>query len=253
MLRSVVVIPARLASTRLPRKLLLRDTGRTVLEHTWANARRASRPQDVWIAADDEEIVREARAFGAQVALTSPTHQSGTDRIAELANLLSQYDVFVNVQGDEPDLPPEAIDQVVELLERHPLAGMATMAIPIRSRERLENPACVKVVMDQRGRALYFSRSPIPHPREWRDDLLTADPPLFWQHVGLYAYRREFLMQLVAHQPTRLEQTEKLEQLRVLDHGGTILVGQADFETRGIDTPEDYQAFVASRTHRRAA
>ncbi len=253
MLRSVVVIPARLDSTRLPHKLLLRETGRTVLEHTWANACRAQRPEAVWIAADDDRLLAEAERFGGRCALTRRDHPSGTDRIAEVANLLSGFDVFVNVQGDEPDLPPEAIDQLVELLEHHPLAGMATLAVPIRSPERLHDPACVKVVADQEGRAMYFSRSPIPHPREWSDNLLTAQPPLFWQHVGLYAYRREFLLQLVTHAPSRLEQTEKLEQLRVLEHGGTILVGRADFATRGIDTRDDYEAFVERHRRRYAA
>jgi 3-deoxy-manno-octulosonate cytidylyltransferase (CMP-KDO synthetase) len=152
--------------------------------------------------------------------------------------------VIVNVQGDEPELAGESIDLVIELLEKNPAAVMATLATPIRCRRQLEDTSCVKVVFDRSGRALYFSRSPIPHAREWDDSLLAADPPRFHQHVGLYAYRREFLLCLAQMPPSPLETIEKLEQLRVLDAGHSILVGVVDEPTFGIDTPEDYRAFV---------
>ncbi len=241
---SLIVIPARLASTRLPRKLLLRETGKTLLQHTYEAACRAKRPAGVYIATDHEEIRAEVASFGGQAIMTSPTLTSGTDRVAEAAAHLPPADILVNVQGDEPELAGASIDLVIRLLEEDTTVAMSTLATPIRRRIQLEDPACVKVVFDRRGHALYFSRSVIPHPREWHDSLLQASPPLFYQHVGLYAYRRDFLLQLAKLPPVPLEQTEKLEQLRVLYNGHAIRVGVVDEPTVGIDTPEDYRAFV---------
>lgn len=242
---SVIIIPARLESTRLPRKLLLRETGKSVLQHTYESACQAKRPREVWVAADDDQIVEDVRGFGGRVELTSPTAASGTDRVAELAARLPAVDVVVNVQGDEPEISGEAIDLAVELLERDPQAVMSTLATPIRSREKLHDPACVKVVCDAQQRALYFSRSPIPHAREWDDRLLDADPPHFLQHIGLYAYRRDFLLSLAKLPPCSLEQLERLEQLRVLMAGHAIQVGVIEEPSIGVDTLADYQAFVA--------
>lgn len=243
-LTSHVIIPARLASTRLPRKLLLRETGKSVLQHTYEGACRAARPHGVLIAVDHAELADEAERFGAPYLMTDPEAASGTDRVAEAARKLQAVDLVVNVQGDEPEIAGSSIDLVIELLEQNPSAVMATLATPIRKREALHDPACVKVVCDQHARALYFSRSPIPHAREWHDRLLEAEPPLFLQHIGLYAYRRDFLMKLAQLPPSRLEQVERLEQLRVLEAGETILVGRIDDPTVGVDTPADYQAFV---------
>lgn len=243
--KSYVIIPARLASTRLARKLLLRETGKTVLQHTYEAASKARRPGGILIAADAEETLREAADFGARAVMTSIHCASGTDRVAEASrHLPDDVEILVNVQGDEPEIAPEAIDLVVEILERQPELSMATVCVPIRSRENLNDPACVKVVFDRAGKARYFSRSPIPHAREWSDDLLTADPPHFYQHLGLYAYRRPFVLQLAQMPPARIEQVEKLEQLRVLDAGYEIGVGVVDKAPRGIDTPADYAAFV---------
>jgi 3-deoxy-manno-octulosonate cytidylyltransferase (CMP-KDO synthetase) len=244
---SCVVIPARLASSRLPRKLLLAETGKTLLQHTYEAAQRAQRPSGLCVAADHEEIAVAVRAFGGEVRMTSPQCPSGTDRVAEVARHLTDADIIVNVQGDEPELSGAAIDHVIELLEANPDTVMSTLATPIRNRAQLEDPACVKVVFDNGGRALYFSRSPIPRAREWDDALLTAERPHFYQHVGLYAYRREFLLRLAALPRTALEKLESLEQLRVLENGHSIVVGVVDEPTVGIDTPEDYRAFV-SRT-----
>jgi 3-deoxy-manno-octulosonate cytidylyltransferase (CMP-KDO synthetase) len=241
---SHIIIPARLASTRLPRKLLLSETGKPLIQHTYEAAQRASRPGGICVAADREEIFAAVRAFGGRVEMTSPAAASGTDRVAELARRMPQVDIIVNVQGDEPEIAGRSIDLAIELLERHPDAVMSTLATPIRSRRQLEDPACVKVVFDHSGRALYFSRSPIPHARQWSDKLLAAEPPHFFQHVGLYAYRREFLLLLAEMPPSELEEIEKLEQLRVLQAGYAILVGVVDEATFGIDTPEDYRAFV---------
>ncbi len=243
--RSQIVIPARLASTRLPRKLLLNETGQTLIEHTYRAAQQARRPEAVCVAADHPEIAAAVRAFGGQVMMTSPDCPSGTDRVAEIARQLPDTDVVVNVQGDEPELSGAAIDLVVDLLERNPTAVMATLATPIRDRARLADPSCVKVVFDSSGKALYFSRSAIPHAREWRDELLTSEPASFHQHIGIYAYRKEFLLQLSALPRTPLEKLENLEQLRVLEHGHSLMVGVIDEPTVGIDTPEDYREFVA--------
>jgi 3-deoxy-manno-octulosonate cytidylyltransferase (CMP-KDO synthetase) len=158
---------------------------------------------------------------------------------------MPDIDIFVNVQGDEPEISGAAIDLAIDMLQQHPTAVMATLATPIRSRRQLEDPACVKVVCTASGAALYFSRSPIPHARQWDDSLLAADPPYFLQHVGLYAYRRSFLLTIAALPPSPLEQIEKLEQLRVLAAGHTILVSVIAEPTIGIDTPEDYRAFVS--------
>lgn len=249
---SFIVIPARLASTRLPRKLLLRDTGKTLIQHTYEAASRAARPSGVCVATDHAEIFDAVGAFGGKAEMTSPTAASGTDRVAEVARRLTDVDIIVNVQGDEPELSGDSIDLVIGLLEANPAAVMSTLATPIRSRRQLEDPACVKVVFDRQGRAMYFSRSPIPHARTWDDALLEADPPHFYQHVGLYAYRRDFLLRVAQMPPSPIEELEKLEQLRVLDAGHAILVGVVDEPTFGIDTPDDYRAFV-EKQHRVSA
>jgi 3-deoxy-manno-octulosonate cytidylyltransferase (CMP-KDO synthetase) len=239
-----VVIPARLASTRLQRKLLLRATGKSLIQHTYEAAARAKRPSGVCVATDHRDIFDDVRAFGGQARMTAPEAPSGTDRIAEVARNMPEVDIVVNLQGDEPELSGDAIDLTVGLLEQDPEAVMSTLATPILSRQQLEDPACVKVAFDTSGRALYFSRSPIPHARVWDDALLQADPPCFYQHVGLYAYRREFLLGLSEMPPSRLERLERLEQLRVLEAGYSILVGVVEEPTFGIDTPEDYRRFV---------
>ncbi|REK10939.1 MAG: 3-deoxy-manno-octulosonate cytidylyltransferase [Planctomycetota bacterium] len=242
---SYVVIPARLASTRLPRKLLLAETGKPLLQHTYEAAARAARPAGLVVAADSDEIATTVRAFGGDVRMTSADCASGTDRVAEVARELPEADILVNVQGDEPELPGASIDLAIELLEANPEMEMSTLATPIRDRAMLEDPSCVKVVFDGGGRALYFSRSPIPHAREWRDELLSAEPPCFYLHIGLYAYRRDFLLRLAELPRTPLEKLENLEQLRVLENGHSIAVGVVHDRTVGIDTPEDYRAFVS--------
>jgi 3-deoxy-manno-octulosonate cytidylyltransferase (CMP-KDO synthetase) len=243
-MKSQIIIPARLASTRLPRKLLLAETGKPLIQHTYEAASRSKRAAGVCVATDHAEIFDVVRRFGGQVEMTDPNAPSGTDRVAEVARKMPDVDIVVNVQGDEPEIAGTSIDLAIGLLASHPEAVMSTLATPIRRRGQLEDLSCVKVVFDAAGRALYFSRSVIPHPRQWDDALLTSNPPTFFQHVGLYAYRRDFLLQLASLPPCRLEQVEKLEQLRVLDAGHSILVGVVDEPTFGIDTPEDYRAFV---------
>lgn len=195
------------------------------------------------MAADDDEIAKEVRSFGGEVIMTRPDHICGTDRVAEVAQSLDA-EIIINVQGDEPEISFEAIDLAISMLEENPHAPMATLATPIRSSELLEDPSCVKVVVSNHGQAMYFSRSVIPHPREWNESLLAADPPNFFQHVGLYGYRREFLLEIPGLPVSQLEKIESLEQLRVLFNGNTILVGMIDHPIAGIDTPEDYASFV---------
>ncbi len=251
-LPSVVVIPARYASTRLPRKMLLRETGKSLVQHTFEAASRARRPAGVVIATDHAEIAREVESFGGQCILTSAACQSGTDRVAEVAHQRPDAEIFVNVQGDEPEISPAAIDRLIEMMEANPTAGMATLATPIRTPEQLANPACVKVVFTAAGRALYFSRSPIPfvrdQPTERAGSTPTPDfntPPIHFQHLGLYAYRRAALLNFAALPPSPLEQCERLEQLRYLESGGEILIDVVQHAATGIDTPADYAAFVA--------
>jgi 3-deoxy-manno-octulosonate cytidylyltransferase (CMP-KDO synthetase) len=241
---SRIIIPARMASTRLPRKMLLRETGKALVQHTYEAAQRSARASGVCVATDDREIFEEVRSFGGRAEMTAADAPSGTDRVAEVARAMTDADIIVNVQGDEPEIAGASIDLAIDLLEQNPQAVMSTLATPIRSRRQLEDPACVKVVFDAAGRAMYFSRSPIPHPRQWDEALLRSTPPTFYQHVGLYAYRRDFLLRLASLPPAALERVEKLEQLRVLDAGYTILVGVVDEPTFGIDTADDYRAFV---------
>lgn len=247
---SQIVIPARLASTRLPEKLLLRETGKSVLQHTFESASLASRPSGITIAVDGVKLKNAVESFGGCAVLTDSDLQSGTDRVARVARQMPDIDIFVNVQGDEPEIPADAIDLVIDLLETNPTAHVATLAAPIRDRHRLEDPACVKVVRSQSNKALYFSRSPIPHARSWDETLLSLDPPSFLQHIGIYAYRRDFLLELSELLPSPLEQLEKLEQLRFLQAGCEMMVGTIDHAPKGIDTAADYRAFVARQCNR---
>jgi 3-deoxy-manno-octulosonate cytidylyltransferase (CMP-KDO synthetase) len=243
--KSVVIIPARYASTRLPRKLLLDVKGKPLIQYTYEAALKAILPDSVTVACDHQDIFDAVEKFGGTVVMTDPNAQNGTERVAEVAAKMDEVDIVVNVQGDEPEIVGESIDLVIRMLIDHPNAVMATLATPIRNQQQLENPACVKVVFDQTGHALYFSRSVIPYPRNGlTTELFQLQPPLFYQHIGLYAYRRDFLLSLSRLPPSDLEKTESLEQLRVLHHGFGIMVGVVNESTFGIDTPEDYKRFV---------
>ncbi len=240
-----IVIPARLASTRLPEKLLLCETGKTVLEHTFLACKTALRPNGITVAVDHKRLFNVVHRFGGRAQMTDVNAQSGTDRVAEVARSRPDVDLFINVQGDEPEIAGDSIDAVMQLLESDHEAQVATLATPIRTRSDLEDPACVKVVRAFDGSALYFSRSVIPHPRSWDNDLLGKSPAVFLQHLGIYAYRRDFLMGLHELGSSDLEQTEKLEQLRFLQAGCRIVVGVISKSPRGIDTRDEYKNFVA--------
>lgn len=244
------IIPARLHSTRLPRKLLLAETGKPLVQYTWEAARRATSLSGLIIAADSDEIASAVRGFGARCEMTGE-HPSGTDRIAEVARrACPDAEILLNIQGDEPELDASHIDLLVNLLREHPTAEMATLATPIRTRAEWEANSCVKVVCAADGRALYFSRCPVPFARDQSTDELLAKNSPWLLHLGVYAYRREFLLKLTQLPPSRLEQLEKLEQLRALEAGATIQVGIVEHRAVGIDTPEDYAAFVARERSR---
>jgi len=232
-----VVIPARFASSRFPGKALALLAGRPLLEHVWQQASRSS-AADVVVATDDERIATAARSFGAEVLMTSASHRSGTERAAEVAEARGWPDdaVVVNVQGDAPLIPPTAIDQVAELLAARPGAAMATLCTPITTAEDYRSAHVVKVVCDADGRALYFSRSPIPATSHSGD----AEVPESFRHVGLYAYRAGALRRLAAAPACRLEVSESLEQLRALWLGLEIRVAPArDLLGPDVDTPQD--------------
>lgn len=238
------MIPARLHSTRLPRKLLLAETGRPLLEHTWRCASLATRLTSVIVAADSDEIACVVREFGGHCELTGE-HPSGTDRIAEVAlRCCPDGQIFVNIQGDEPEIDPANIDAVIQALVDCPDAQMATLATPLKTLEQVYASSCVKVVVAADGRALYFSRSMIPFCRD-RDpaEVLVSEQP-WLLHLGIYAFRREFLFEMTKLPPSRLEQLEKLEQLRALEAGARIQVAIVPHHSVGIDTPEDYARFV---------
>ncbi len=238
-------IPARLASTRLPRKLLLNTTGKPLVQHTWEAARRARSLADVIVATDSTEIADVVRSFGGRCEMTGE-HPSGTDRIAEVVGRsFPDAEIAVNIQGDEPEVDLASIDLLVRLLLEHPAVQMSTLATPIHTREVRDSTACVKVVCAGDGRALYFSRSLVPFCRDQDPDHVLAFDSPWLRHLGLYAYRREFLMKWPKLPESRLERLEKLEQLRALEAGATIQVGLVEGSAVGIDTPEDYARFVA--------
>lgn len=245
--KPIIVIPARLGSSRLPGKMLLAETGKPLIQHTFEAATRSTLADQVVVGTEDPQIVGAVQAFGGRAILTA-RHETGTDRVAEVARHFPTANIVVNVQGDEPEISADAIDLAIELLLKHPASSMATLATPLRDPVRLDDPACVKVVFDRLGRALWFSRCPIPYVRDRSRDWLKHDPAVFYQHLGLYAYRAEFLRQIPQLPTSDAEQVECLEQLRVLTAGFAIQVGTIVNGHKGIDTAEDYRAFV-ERVH----
>lgn len=244
-----IVIPSRYGSSRLPGKPLLDIGGKPMVQHVWERACQ-SQAGSVVVATDDKRIEDTVKAFGGDAVMTSPDHPSGTDRLQEVAAILGLADeqIVVNVQGDEPLIPPQVIDQVAANLARNQQAGIATLCEPILTRADLENPNIVKVVNDAQGMALYFSRAPVPWPRE---AFTTADAGLpgtgrWFRHIGIYGYRCGFLRQFVQWQPAPQEQLEQLEQLRAMHHGVAIHVAECALPVpAGVDTPEDLEAVRA--------
>jgi 3-deoxy-manno-octulosonate cytidylyltransferase (CMP-KDO synthetase) len=235
---TAAIIPARWASSRFPGKPLFPILGKPLIQHVWERCAKARTLSQIVIATDDMRIAEAAFNFGAEVSLTSPRHPSGTDRVAEVAARLRRSRHIINVQADEPTLDPRLIDRLVQTLERDPKLKMVTAASPFETESDARNPNNVKVVAALDGKALYFSRSLIPFARDETPRATRVSRPLLW-HIGIYGYRRDFLMQFVRWRPTPLERTEKLEQLRALEHGATIHLVQTRHHALGVDTPED--------------
>ena len=237
-MKVLCVIPARYASTRLPGKPLSMIAAKPMIQHVYERACQAQLPDEVVVATDNELVEKAVLNFGGKAVMTSPDHPSGTDRLAEVALMYPDVDVIVNVQGDEPMIPPEVIDRLAEAFNSDADLNMATMKV-VMDEEDYENPAAVKVVTDQQGYALYFSRSLMPYPRNKPEGFKV------FKHVGIYAYRRNFLLKYAALAPTPLEKAESLEQLRALENGYKIKVLESDFQGIGVDTPEDLAAVNA--------
>ena len=225
------VIPARFASTRLPGKPLADIAGKPMIQRVYEQVSKAQKPDAVIVATDDQRVFAAVERFGGVAVMTKAEHLTGTDRLAEVATKQDNLDVIINVQGDEPLIDADVIDQLAALFEEDPNLQMATVASPLLEEEYNE-PSAVKVICNKRGDAMYFSRSLIPYPRH---EFVNA--PL--KHVGIYAYRRPFLLDYAKMEPTPAEQTESLEQLRALENGFTIRVIKTDKRFVGVDTPED--------------
>jgi len=233
---ALVVIPARLASTRLPKKVLLKESGKFLVQHTWEQAKKASCAERVIIATDSHEVLDAARSFDAEALITSPSHTCGTERVAEVAERFPEYDVVINLQADEPEIEPGVIDAVAAEVAKG--ERMVTAAAVMLDPRVLTDPACVKVVCDRKSYALYFSRSEIPYERNYVEDAT------FLCHIGIYGFSRRSLLEFVRLERGLLERVEGLEQLRALEHGWRVKVVRAPRYTRSIDTIEDYEAFL---------
>ncbi len=246
----LAVIPARFASTRFPGKVIAPLAGKPLVAHTYARACEAGRVSEVVVATDDARVAEALAPLGIPTVLTRADHESGTDRIAEVVRDRA-VDLVVNVQGDEPLIDPRTIDAAVEALIADPEAMMATARRRIDDPSQIADPNVVKVVCDVRGRALYFSRYPIPYVRDEADRALAAGA--HWQHIGLYVYRRAFLLEYAQWPVSRLERLERLEQLRVLERGHAIAVVDTEYQSIGVDTPEDLERVSALFTQRQGA
>lgn len=234
----LAVIPARYASTRFPGKIIEPVAGKPLVYYAYQQALSASLVSDAVIAADDVKVVEALAPFDVKVVMTRADHPSGTDRIAEVAEKMDA-DIIVNVQGDEPLIDPATIDRAIQPLLDDPTLPMSTVKCLIKDPAEIVNPNAVKLICDVNGRALYFSRSPIPYIRDQKDR--DEAPPCYWVHVGLYVYRRDFLLRYAKLPQTPLEKLEKLEQLRVLENGFPIAVVETSYESIGVDTREDLE------------
>jgi 3-deoxy-manno-octulosonate cytidylyltransferase (CMP-KDO synthetase) len=243
-MKITAIIPARYASTRFEGKALADIKGKPMVRHVYERTALAQLVSEVIVATDDERIGTAVRSFGGRVVMTSRDHETGTDRLAEVAAGLDS-EIVVNVQGDEPLIEPAMIDEAIRPLVEDPAIVMGTLKSRIRNLHDFLSPNVVKVVTDRNGFALYFSRSPLPNFRDkWndlKDEAFNSGKLLCHKHVGLYVYRREFLLQYARMAPTQLELSEKLEQLRVLENGYRIKVVETAYESIGVDTPGDLE------------
>lgn len=247
--KAIVVIPARYGSTRLPGKALAEIEGKPLVQHVYDRARLSRLASDCLIATDDERIKRACERYGSAVMMTSPDHNSGTDRMAEVATKLDA-DVYVNVQGDEPLVDPDAVDLLIRMMFDSPSIRMGTLKRPYESYEDFINPNMARVVCDKDDFALYFSRAPIPYMT--REQFESAkNSPVAYKHIGIYSFRRDFLLEFSAMPPSLLEKTERLEQLRALEAGVRIKVPTTDYESISVETPADLERVRAIFPQRR--
>jgi 3-deoxy-manno-octulosonate cytidylyltransferase (CMP-KDO synthetase) len=247
-MKLIALIPARYGSTRFPGKPLADLGGQPLIQRVYEQARQVQELDGLWVATDDERIFAGVTAFGGRAVMTRADHPSGSDRLAEAAHLLdlAPDDIVVNIQGDQPLFPPDLIARLAAPLKRNPEAVMVTAARRLSDPALAADPNVVKVVCDRQGRALYFSRSPLPY---WRD----GGQSYFYRHLGLYAYRVSFLQEFVHLPPGRWEEAEKLEQLRALEHGFPIHVVETEGDTLEVDTPADLARAAAYFNNREAA
>ncbi|MFH1846385.1 MAG: 3-deoxy-manno-octulosonate cytidylyltransferase [Candidatus Omnitrophota bacterium] len=246
-MKVVVVIPARWQSTRLKGKVLADINGKPMIQHVWERVNEAHSVDDIIVAADKERVIKVVESFGGKAVFTSPEQPSGTDRIAEVANTVDA-DVFINVQADEPLVHPLMVDELAQVFEYERNIQMATLIKRIHKKEEITDPHIVKCVVDRKNYALYFSRSPVPYVRdsgatdETGQPIITGDiSGSYFKHIGLYAYTKEFLFTFTNLPKSTLEEAEKLEQLRVLEHGYKIKTIETRYETIGVDTEEDLE------------
>lgn len=242
-MNTIAVIPCRYESTRLPGKSLLSETGRPLIQHVYENAMNCRLLNRVIVATDDERIYKAAKSFGAEAEMTSAKHLSGTDRVAEVASRVDG-DIFVNIQGDEPELDPRYIDRAIETIVEDEGCDVSTIGSPFADKAEFNDPNAVKCVVDGKNYALYFSRSPIPYPRS-EDKIQNPLDKILLKHHGVYCFRKDVLLRFPRLQPPDIEGLEGLEQLRFLWHGYRIKVCIVEIAAAGIDTMEDYEAFVA--------
>jgi len=242
MLTFAGIIPARYASTRFPGKPLVKIKGKTMIHRVYMQATKVL--EHVCVATDDSRIEEEVKRFGGRVIMTSPNHQSGTDRCAEAAEIFQKllnttFDVVINIQGDEPFIQPAQLEKLMKCFDKHE-TQIATLVKPFYSNDDIFNPNHVKVVLDKDNRALYFSRATIPFLRN-KDIAAWAECHQYYKHIGIYAYRTNVLKEITNLQPTSLEQAESLEQLRWLENGYVIRVEKTEYESISVDTPEDLE------------
>lgn len=238
-MKLIGVIPARLASTRLSAKVLRNIHGIPMIQHVWNRVKQACELDEVVIACDDSKVFDCAQAFGANALMTKVDHPNGSSRVAEVASKLDG-NVYINVQGDEPLIEPEAINQLAKAFKEDESVQVGTLAVQTGNAEEYGDPNTVKVVCDEKGNALYFSRSPIPYERSEK-----KNPEVFLKHLGIYGYRKDFLLNFVRWQESKLEQTEKLEQLRILEKGVKIKVVKTVHDSPSVDTEEDLRKVEA--------
>jgi len=238
-MKTLGIIPARFESSRFPGKPLVKIGGKTMIHRVYEQCLKTEILSDVIVATDDKRIFDHVKSFGGKVQMTSPNHPTGTDRIAEIAQKMEDFDVIVNIQGDEPFIHPQQIEAVLKVFEKNKIARIATGVRVIKNQNDIENPNVVKAVFGKNGKALYFSRSPIPFLRNIKkEDWGTI---AFYKHIGMYAFRRDALLEITKLKPSRLESLESLEQLRWLENGFEIFIIELPFDSFGVDTPEDLE------------